>query len=202
MPQVSAGNCLRGSSVSRIRKFSLLLTFTSLANLSVMAAPQHSEEYQAKAKFLANAPSFVEWPASAFQTSGASLLICVHGDFPFGTTLAELTRGSLVRGRRLEIKWVRAEQDLPSCRVVFVTRSAAKRYARVLQVLKDSGSLTIGEDPEFLKTGGMVSLVPSERGLTFDVNLDAVHESGLKISSQLLSLARHVFRGTESARAG
>ena len=167
-----------------------------------MGVTQQSEEYLAKARFLANAPSFVEWPASAFQNSVGSLLICVHGDFPFGTTLAELTRGSLVHGRRLEIKWTHAEQDLLACQVVFVTRSAAKRYARVLQLAKQTGSLTVGEEPEFLKAGGMVSLIPSDRGVTFDINLDAVQEGRLKISSQLLSLARHVFRAPESARAG
>lgn len=125
----------------------------------------------------------------------------MHGDFSFGTALAELTRGTLVRGHRLEVKWVRTEQDLLGCQVLFVSRSAAKRYTKVLQIVKDSGSLTIGEDPEFLKTGGMMSLESTAHGLTFDVNMDAVHGGRLKISSQLLSLARHVFRGNESARS-
>lgn len=202
MRHVFAGNCPRGGSVSRIRKLSFVLTFIALANVNVWGAQLPLGEYQAKARFLANAPSFVEWPASAFQTNGAPLQICVHGDFPFGTSLAEFTRGSLVRGRRLEVKWTHADNELLSCQVVFLTRSPAKRYTKVLQMVKDNGSLTVGEDADFLKSGGMVSLVSLERGVVFDVNLDAVLDARLKISSQLLSLARHVFRGSESAGAG
>ena len=186
--------------MTRTRSIVLFLAWISLANLAVSAAQQAGGEYQAKARFLANAPGFVEWPSSGTQSPGTTLLICVHGDFSFGTALAEQTRGTLVRGRHLAVKWARAEQDLQGCQVLFVSRSAAKRYQRVLQVVKDGGSLTIGEDPEFLKTGGMVSLESTDRGLTFDVNMDAVQEGRLKISSQLLSLARHVFRGSESAR--
>lgn len=126
-----------------------------------MAAQQEPGEYQAKARFLANAPGFVEWPPSSFQTAAAPLLICVHGDFPFGTALAEQTRGTSVRGHRVEVKWIRAAQDLLACKVVFVTRSAAKNYGKVLQIVRDTGTLTIGEEPEFLKTGGMVTLQPA-----------------------------------------
>ena len=165
-----------------------------------MAAQQEPGEYQAKAHFLANAPGFVEWPTAAFQTPATPLLICVYGNFAFGTALAEQARGASVRGRRLDVKWIRAEQDLLACQVVFVSRSAAKNYGKVLQIVRDNGTLTIGEDPEFLKTGGMMSLEPAARGLTFDVNLDAVQQGHLKISSQLLSLARRVFHGTELAR--
>ena len=67
--------------------------------------------------------------------------------------------------------------------------------------MKDSGTLTIGEDPESLKAGGMLNLDPTGRGLTFDVNLDAVVRGHLKISSQLLSLARHILNGPEMARS-
>jgi len=158
-------------------------------------------ENEAKAKFLANAPAFVEWPAAAYGSPSAPLLICVHGDFSFGTVLAENTRGELVRGRRLEVQWVRNEQSLAGCQVLFVTRSMAKTYGKVLQTVKDAGSLTIGEDAEFLRAGGMLALEPNGRNLIFDVNIDAVTREHLKISSQLLSLARQVIHETEFAKS-
>jgi hypothetical protein len=166
------------------------------------AVPQDEPAlYGAKAKFLAVMPGFVEWPASTFKTPNSPLQICVHPDFSFGTSLAELARTETVGGHRMEVKWVRKEQELGGCQLLFVSRSAAKRYSKVLEVVKNSATLTIGEDPEFLKAGGMVSLQAGQSGLLFDVNLDAVRDGHLKLSSQLLSLARHIVQHTESARS-
>lgn len=187
--------------MNRFRK--ALVCFAAMTFMDVSSAPaqQAAADAEAKARFLANAPTFVEWSPDAFAASATPLLICVHGDFPFGTVLAELTRGESVKGRRLEVKWIHADQSLAGCQLVFVTRSMAKRYSKVLESVKDSGVLTIGEDPEFLKAGGMLYLEATGRGLTFDVNLDAVARGHLKISSQLLALARRVLRGPEMARS-
>jgi hypothetical protein len=159
-----------------------------------------SQRYEAKAKFLSIAPGFVEWPAATFKTPTAPLEICVHGDFSFGTGLAEIARSASLNGHRMEVKWARKEQDLPGCQIIFVSHSAAKRYDKVLDSLKSSINLTVGEDSEFLQAGGMVSLQATANGVLFDVNLDAVSDGHLKLSSQMLSLARRVVHHPESAR--
>ena len=99
------------------------------------------------------------------------------------------------------MKWVRKEQDLVGCQLLFVSRSAGKRYDKILEAVKNSITLTIGEDPECLKAGGMLCLQPGQNGVLFDVNLDAVRDGHLKLSSQLLVLARHVVHRTESAKS-
>jgi hypothetical protein len=181
------------------RLFALLAAAALIAPGAV--GQYNPAENEAKAKFLANAPAFVEWPASVFAGPKAPLLICVYGDFSFGTALAEITRATLSRGRRLEVRWVRSEQNPTGCQVLFVTRSVAKTYGKVLQSVKDVGSLTIGEDDEFLKAGGMLAVEPNGRSLTFDVNIDAVTREHLKISSQLLALARRVLHDAEFAKS-
>jgi len=65
---------------------------------------------------------------------------------------------------------------------------------------KELDHLTIGEDADFLHAGGMLNLQPAGAGVLFDISLDAVNEGHLKLSSQLLSLARHVLRHTESGK--
>jgi len=121
-------------------------------------AQEDSQQYEAKARFLANTPGFVEWPASTFKTPAAPLQICVHGNFLFGTSLSELTGNATVNGHRVEVKWIRKEQDLPGCQLVFVSRSEATHYDKVLEDLKNAVSLTVGEDQNFLEAGGMLSL--------------------------------------------
>jgi hypothetical protein len=96
------------------------------------SAQEPSQLYEAKARFLSIASGFVEWPAATFKTANAPSEICVHGDFSFGTSLAELTRTSTMNGHRMEVKWARKDQDLPACQVLFVSHSVAKRYDKTL----------------------------------------------------------------------
>jgi YfiR/HmsC-like len=181
-----------------MRAFLRVAMFVAVCVFST-TAQKGLQQYDAKAKFLATTARFVEWPASSFKTPSAPLQICIQGNFSFGTRLAELTRSATVDGHRVEVKWIRKEQDLPGCQLIFLSRSEAKRYDKVLEAVKTSIALTVGEDEDFLHAGGMLSLETTRSGVLFDVNLDAVNEGHLKLSSQLLSLARHVLHRTELA---
>jgi uncharacterized protein DUF4154 len=157
-------------------------------------------EYLAKANYLANFPSFVEWPPEAFPTGKAPFLVCVFGDFSFGTSLAELSRGTLVHDRRLEIRWIHKPQELSSCHILFVSRSEQKKYSRALDVVRGRMVLTVGETPEFLDAGGILSFSGQKGTIQFDVNLGAANKAHLKISSRLLALARRVLNQAEAAK--
>jgi hypothetical protein len=176
------------------------LCLVAMAAVCVPARTAQDDPHQYEAKVLPMAPGFVEWPAPAFKAANSPLQICLHGDFSFGTSLAELTRTSILNGHRMEVKWAREEQDLAACQILFVSGSAAKHYDKALDAVKNSITLTIGEDADFLHAGGMLNLQPAGAGVLFDINLDAVNEGHLKLSSQLLSLARHVLRHTESGK--
>ena len=186
--------------LKQIGRAALCLVAMAAVCLPGRTAHDDSHQYEAQAKFLSSAPGFAEWPASAFKAANSPLQICVHGDFSFGTSLAELTRTSILNGHRMEVKWARKEQDLAASQILFVSRSAAKHHDKALDAVKNSITLTIGDDADFLQAGGMASLQPAGAGVLFDVNLDAVNEGHLKLSSQLLSLARHVLHHTESGK--
>lgn len=158
-------------------------------------------EYRAKANYLANFPSFVEWPTEALPSGNAPFLVCVFGEFSFGTSLAEITRGTTVHDRRLEIRWVRKAQELAACQILFVSRSEQKRYNQALDAVRGKVVLTVGETPEFLDAGGILSFSGQQGTIQFDVNLGAANKAHLKISSRLLALARHVVNQMEAAKS-
>ena len=166
-----------------------------------LAAQQSTAaEYRSKANFLATFPSFVDWPESAFPSAQAPFLICVRGDFSFGTALAEFARGASPHGRRVDVKWVHKDQELRDCQIGFVSRSESKRYAKVLQAVQGAGVLTVGETPGFLAAGGIISFAVERELLQFEVNLVAADGARLKISSRLLTLARRVVNRTDGAK--
>lgn len=158
-----------------------------------------SPEYRAKAGFLAAFPNFVEWPNDAFSSEKAPLLVCVFGDFSFGTSLAELTRASLIHGRRIEVRWTHKEQELRSCQIVFVSRSAAGNYGKILKGLQGASALTVGETDEFLENGGAIRFLVDEDRLQFEVNMAATEAARLRISSTMLAHA-HQVRRPEAAK--
>lgn len=174
---------------------------TFLPGLFSTSAQQFGKsEYREKANFLAAFPKFIDWPSEAFRSQEAPISICVFGDFNFGTSLAENTRGITIRGRRLEVRWLREPQLLRTCHILFVSHSEAKQYAKILKVIEGANVLTVGETPDFLARGGAIGFLFEEDRLEFEVNIDAATDAHLRISSNMLALARHVITSTDGAK--
>lgn len=172
-----------------------------LAPVQLLAQNSTTLEYRAKANFLANFPSFVDWPVSAFPSREAPFLICVFGDFSFGTSLAESTHSADYHGRRIEVRWARKESELAACQILFVSRGDTKRYAKALDAVRGQDVLTVGETSNFLDAGGAVAFnFQQESPLQFEINMDAVEGAHLKISSRLLALARRVLNKSTGAK--
>ena len=158
-------------------------------------------EYRNKARFLANSSNFVEWPADAFLSDHTPLVLGVYGDYRFGTELADMLRRISVRGHPIELRWVRKEENLRWCHVLFVSRSEEKNYAKVLDALSGASVLTVGETASFLDAGGAVILAVAGDDLHFEVNLAATDRARLKVSSHLLALAQRVVRKSPVAKS-
>jgi hypothetical protein len=112
-----------------------------------------------------------------------------------------MTGGRTLRNHRYEVRWIRKPQQSRSCQILFVSKSERKRYAELFDEIRGQMVLTIGETPEFLDAGGMIVFSMPGETLQFDVNLAVANKAHLKISSQLLALARRVLNPTEAAKS-
>jgi hypothetical protein len=148
-----------------------------------------SREYQLKAAFLYNFAQFVEWPADAFASGDAPIVIGVLGDNPFGGALEQAVRGKSVNGRGIQIRYYPSIESIDRCHVLFVSSSQRFNTAAVLQKAGDS-TLTVGDYDGFTRDGGLFRFLTEANKVRFEVNLDAAQRSRLKISSKLLKLAK------------
>jgi hypothetical protein len=171
-----------------------------LGALGAWAQDEGPGEYPHKATFLAQFPNFIEWPESAFAEPKSSFLICVFGNFSFGTSLAQATANGSFHGRKLEVRWMKRITDVRACQILFVSRSEAGRYGPVLGAARNAGILTVGETRDFLGAGGAICFSYDADILRFEVNLAATKEARLTISARLLALAKHVWERPEGAR--
>jgi hypothetical protein len=154
-----------------------------------------------KANFLAKSAGFVDWPMDSPLRTANTFRWCVYGTFSFGTKLAEMTRDLTFDGKRSEVKWIKKESELAGCQIIFVTRSEAKKYAKVLDAARTGRGLTVGETADFLDAGGMVALFTEGMAPAFEVNLEAVTAAKLKLSSRMLALARRVVNHAVAAKS-
>jgi len=115
--------------------------------------------------------------------------------------LAEATRGTPIRGRRVEVRWAHKEQDLCAGHILFVSRSQGKRNGSIFKSIQGGNVLTVGETPDFLASGGVIDFLIAEDRLQFEVNIGAASDAGLRISSNLLALARQVSTRAEAAKS-
>jgi hypothetical protein len=148
-------------------------------------------EYDVKAAFLFNFTKFVEWPPAAFTDEHSLLRVCVLGENPFGKALS-LLMGDEVGGRRLSLTHLESLNKLESCHVLYVSRSERERLGQVLAAVRSAPVLTVGDTPGFIDQGGMINFILEGSKVRFDVNQEAAERAGIKISSRLLALAKHV----------
>jgi hypothetical protein len=181
--------------------YALALIASVLLLLPVSSAQDENEEYRAKANFLAAFPNFIEWPTDAFPSEQAPILIYVFGHFLFGTSFAEMTRGVSIGRPRVQVRWARKVQDLRACHILFVSRPEDKRYARIFKAIQGASVLTVGETPDFLASGGAIEFLFEGNKLQFEVNIGAPNEARLRISSNMLVLARQVLVKAEVAKS-
>jgi len=157
-----------------------------LALTPARAAPQ---EYELKAAFIYQISRFVEWPPS--PVAGAPLRLCVFGGNTFGTAL-DTIRNKPVDERKMEVSLLDMNADIRECNMLFIAAPAEKHLERIAALSRGAGMLTIGDTQGFAQRGAMVNFFVENGKIRFEINLEASRRAGLKISSQLLKLARIV----------
>jgi uncharacterized protein DUF4154 len=166
--------------------FALLLLFASLARAE--------SEYDVKAAYLFKFTKFVEWPPTAFASAEAPFVIGVVGRDPFSGGLDRLIEGNTTGARRLEVRHLAASDaaGLRSCQMIFVSASEERRLAAILSALQSRPVLVVGESEGFASAGGMLGFALRESRIGIEINSTAARQARLKISSQLLNLAKLV----------
>jgi len=157
-------------------------------------------EYQVKAAFLYNFTKFADWPAIAFESANAPFVIGIAGDDPFGEDLDDVVRNESVRGHPLVVKRFRADDDFTGCHLLFISRSTKDRLDAVLKQVRSRPILTISDTGGFAERGVMVNLLLVQGSVKMEINRQAAEQTGLQISSKLLSLAQIVETGAAPSR--
>ena len=168
-------------------------TFLSAAGLlaCLPAAPgwaQSLGEARVKVRLALVLARFTQWPADALGAPGEPFQMCVLGRTDtLSGALAEID-GQTVAGRPVRLN-LQPDRNLSGCHLLFVQGSAGRASAAALAASPAAPILTIADDEGFAARGGMVELVNVNDTLRLDINLRALRNAQLVVSSQVLKLA-------------
>ena len=151
---------------------------------------------QLKSVFLFNFTKYVGWPTEAFDDSSAPLAVCVLGTDPLGTVLDETLRGETVNARKLSSRRIARVDEVGGCQILFISDSEAHDLPAILMAVRGKPILTVGDMDQFAENGGMIHLRKVENKIRLEINEESAARAGLKLSSQLLKLARIVSSGS------
>lgn len=172
-----------------------------------------------KAAYLRYIAEFTTWPSGAFAAEDDPIVIGTMGDDSSGVIAAmrrRIERKGLSAQRRpivmrtLSLGSARAEEtsgrfagQLDECHVLFIGKSEGANWPRIRAMTEGRAVVTVSEIGGFSQGRGMIEFVVSQGDgrVAMHIDLDAVRDARLQLSSQLLGLKSGVkiVRGAREA---
>ncbi|MCH9638966.1 MAG: YfiR family protein [Betaproteobacteria bacterium] len=148
---------------------------------SPVKADEVKIENEIKAAFLVNFMLYVE--------NNNERYLCLYSKKKFGEFIHRFLaeQNTKFGGLNININYIDSVKQASYCDAVFVS-SDDMLSIDLHGMPKDT--LTIGEVPDFLSAGGMIKFFIEDDRVYFAINIDAIAERDMMLSSQLLKLAR------------
>ena len=171
-----------------------LLTILVLCSGTGYAVTPGDREYQIKLAFLTNFISYTQWPESFKQSSEFSF--CSSSQ-RFIDLAAPQISAKAVAQRELALKVVDPSEEW-QCDLLFILAEDGEKWANYLSEIQPEGMLIVGEQRGFARQAGIINFFLAGNKVRFEINLDTLEDSGLKISSRLLRLAKLIRREADN----
>jgi hypothetical protein len=175
--------------LSRMRaRFAMALAFL----FSIPCSGAERSEAELKAMFFVTLARFTEWPTNAFSSADAPFVIGVLGENPFGRRRLEaLVKSEKAHGRPIVVKEFGAVDDVKDCQLLFISTGTVVRRELILSRLGGKAILTVSDQSNFARDGGMVELfINAENKVRMRLSLQAIERAKLKLSPTLLRIAQ------------
>jgi hypothetical protein len=171
---------------------SLILVLSRIVGGSTAFAAEDAPlDFQVKAAFLVNFAKYVDWPSATFAETNSPITVAIFGDDNVAGEFENMIAGGrAVAGHPLRLKRINKEDQItPDCQILFIASSERQRAQAILEKIKGTSILTVGENDAFLDQGGIVNLVHRDRKIRLQINLNTARQANLKISTRLLITA-------------
>ncbi|SDH61346.1 YfiR family protein [Janthinobacterium sp. YR213] len=127
--------------------------------------------------------SYVRWPVARQEVR-----VCMLGAPRYGAAIVDTPASSL--GQRIRVKIPTAAAAVSECDVVYLGSLPEGEREHLLAQIIGKPILSVAEPGTSCAVGTMFCLRLAEAQIGFDVNLDAIARSGLRVHPNALQIAR------------
>ena len=114
--------------------------------------------------------------------------------------------GSSYKGRRFRLKRIKFDEnnkefvifkaksvdDIDDCHVLFISNGSEKEFFSSIEHIQQKNILTVGDKQGLARKGSVINFIVVNNKVQFEINTKSAERANLKISSQLLKIARIV----------
>ena len=168
----------------------LLLFFFLIIPFSPQASQGESLEYRLKAAFIYKIKDFIDWSLDSFVDKSPPLTISVIGRNRFFEGLNSLKEEKLKNRKLILRSFQKIDEQTKSSRIIVIGASQEYRLEKILDFLKSSHALIVGEKQGFFQKGRIFNLILEKGKIRFEIIHKKAKRSGLKVSSRVLRLAK------------
>lgn len=179
--------------VSAPRIISLLLIVCMSAG---SAAQPVDSEYQLRAAFLFQFPSYIEWPSASFTEASDPVVVGVFEAEAFANELLEMSSTVQSGSRKLVVRTLQRADSTQGLNILFVGQPATRASEPLLEDALKRAILTVTDAPARRPNGSVINFAIIDDRVGFDVSLAMAEQAGLQVSSRLLQIARKVIEPT------
>jgi hypothetical protein len=164
-------------------------------------------EHQVKAAFLYNFIKFSEWPRNK-PAEPNTIIIGLLGDHPFKDAF-DAVKDKPIDDKRLiirdfgkfnqyikdsenKVQLTKEAEQLKKCHLLFVCDSEWAYTREIIEAVQGSNVLTVGETADFIDLGGIITFVPANDKIAFEINTKAAKQAKIQINTRVLRLAKRI----------
>ncbi len=179
------------SIVCKLLQLIIIIFMLSHGGISY-AASQIVQEYQVKAVFLYNFAKFIRWPKTILDSQQTSFNICILGHDPFQQNIDVVVENEQVNKHAVKVKRLNSIVNIEKCQILFISHSEAAYFTTILNFIRQYPILTVSDIDNFATRGGMIQFFKHRKRIRFYIAPDALKNSGLQASANLLRIAEIV----------
>jgi hypothetical protein len=197
-----------------------ILTPAAAETYSTEPKSPEQMEYEVKAAFIYNFMKFIQWPGDKEIKTGKNdtpepITIAILGNNPFNAAFQYMLDKN-IQGRPIRLMPIESFENFRSsypsmqsalaaykqtylsrlrqCHLLFICDSERNALPELLEMTTGHVLVTVSDAADFAAEKGMIGFVKENNKVRFEVNLDAAQAENIKISSQLLGLAKRVYK--------
>ena len=175
------------SFTTRILVLFLFLSFSSFED-NVDEIKDLNAKY--KAVFIKNFTKHVEWPP---EKKNGNFIIGIFGQYPqLIKELKRMAETKKVGTQDMVIQIYPSVSAINSCHILYIAPNQSAQLPRVINKVRRNNTLLITDKAGLAKQGAGINFIFIQKRLRFELNTANVKKSSLKVSGQLLTLAKIV----------